>query len=171
MSTTHRTAAAPRERGQRVPVGLLAAYPTLRQAARMIGVHASSLSRRELAVEHAGREVRLPPRLVLELAAYYRRRDEYEVGGALVDYALAHAPDRVGEIEEEIERYFEGTSDRDAPLDTESFLEEARRHLPPALYAQVERAYQANHVSPEAGTPSTEPGTQPAPRRGGSRSR
>jgi hypothetical protein len=144
--TTHRTAAAPRERGQRVPAGLLAAYPTLRQAARMIGVHASSLSRRELPVEHAGREARLPPRLVLELAAHYRRRDEYEVGGALVDYALAHAPDHVGELEAEIEHYFAETGERDAPLDTVSFLEEARRHLPPTLYAQVERAYRANQL-------------------------
>jgi hypothetical protein len=144
MPITDRTAAAPRERGQRVPAGLLAAYPTLRQAARMIGVHASSLSRRELPVEHAGREARLSPRLVLELAAHYRRQDEYEVGGALVDYALAHAPDHVGAIEAEIERYFEETGDRDAPLDTVSFLEEARRRLPAALYAQVERAYQAS---------------------------
>jgi hypothetical protein len=144
MPITHSTAAALRERGQRVPPGLLAAYPTLRQAARMIGVHASSLCRRELPVEHAGREARLAPRLVLELAAHYRRRDEYEVGGALVDYALAHAPDQVGAIEEEIGHYFEETGDRDAPLDTVSFLEEARRRLPAALYAQVERAYQAN---------------------------
>ena len=141
---THHTATAPRTREERVPVGLLAAYPTLRQAARMIGVHASSLSRRDLPVQHAGREARLSPRLVLELAAHYRRRDEYEVGGALVDYALAHAPDRVGEIEAEIEHYFEETSARDAPLDHENFLAEARRHLPPALYAQVERAYRAN---------------------------
>jgi hypothetical protein len=144
MPRTHSTATAPRERGQRVPSGLLAAYPTLRQAAHIIGVHASSLSRRELPVEHAGREARLPPRLVLELAAHYRRRDEYEVGGALVDYALAHAPDQVGAIEEEIEHYFEETGNHDAPLDTVTFLEEARRHLPAALYAQVEHAYQAS---------------------------
>lgn len=144
MPSTHNTAAASPERGQRVSAGLLAAYPTLRQAARMIGVHASSLSRRELPVEHAGREARLAPRLVLELAAHYRRRDEYEVGGALVDHALAHAPDHVAEVEAEIERYFEETGDRDAALDTGGFLEEARRRLPPALYAQVERAYQAN---------------------------
>lgn len=144
MPITHHTATAPRKHEQRVPAGLLAAYPTLRQAARLIGVHASSLSRRDLPLEHAGREARFPPRLVLELAAHYRRRDEYEVGGALLDYALAHAPDRVGEIEAEIERYFEETGGRDTPLDTDRFLEEARRHLPPALYAQVERAYQAN---------------------------
>jgi hypothetical protein len=146
MPTTHNTATASRERGQRVPAGLLAAYPTLRQAARMIGVHASSLSRRELPVEHAGREARLAPRLVLELAAHYRRRDEYEVGGALVDHALANAPDHVAEIEAEIERCFEETSDRDTALDTQGFLHEARRRLPQALYAQVERAYQANQV-------------------------
>jgi hypothetical protein len=110
----------------------------------MIGVHASSLSRRDLPIEHAGREARLSPRLVLELAAHYRRRDDYEVGGALLDYALAHAPAHVGEVEAEIEHYFEETGARDAPLEAESFLEAARRLLPPALYAQVERAYQAN---------------------------
>lgn len=144
MPNTHHTATAPRTREERVPAGLLAAYPTLRQAARMIGVHASSLSRRDLPVEHAGREARLSPQLVLELAAHYRRRDEYEVGGALLDHALAHAPDHVAEIEAEIEHYFEKTGERDAPLDGESFLEEARRHLSPRLYAQVERAYRAN---------------------------
>lgn len=144
VPTTHHTATAPGTREERVPAGLLAAYPTLRQAARMIGVHASSLSRRDLPVEHTGREARLSPRLVLELSAHYRRRDEYEVGGALVDYALAHAPDRVGEVEAEIEHYFEETGERDAPIDTDGFLEAARRHLPAALYAQVERAYQAN---------------------------
>jgi hypothetical protein len=144
MPITHSTAAPPRERAQRIPAGLLTGYPTLRQAARMIGVNASSLSRRELPVEHAGREARLPPRLVLELAVHYRRRDEYEVGGALVDYALAHAPDHAEEIEEEIERYFRETSHRGAPLDTARFLEDARRHLPPALYTQVERACQTS---------------------------
>lgn len=144
MPTTDHTARASREREERVPVGLLAAYPTLRQAARMIGVHASSLSRRDLTVEHAGREARLSPRLVLELAAHYRRRDEYEVGGALLDYALARAPDHVAEIEAELEHYFEETGEHDAPLDSESFLEEARRRLSPALYAQVERAYREN---------------------------
>ncbi|HUP24344.1 MAG TPA: hypothetical protein VNB06_15540 [Thermoanaerobaculia bacterium] len=144
MPSTRSAATAPRKREEHVPAGLLAAYPTLRQAARMIGVHASSLSRRDLPVEHAGREARLSPRLVLELAAHYRRRDEYEVGGALLDYALARAPDRVGEVEAEIEHYFQETGERDAPLDRESFLEEARRHLSPALYAQVERAYRAN---------------------------
>ena len=58
VPTTHHTATALRTREKRVPAGLLAAYPTLRQAARMIGVHASSLSRRDLPVAHAGREAR-----------------------------------------------------------------------------------------------------------------
>jgi hypothetical protein len=144
MPINHSTAAPPRERPQRVPAGLLTGYPTLRQAARMIGVNASSLSRQKLPVEHAGREDRLAPRLVLELASHYRRRDEYEVGGALVDYALAHAPDHVEEIEAEIEHYFRETSQRDAPLDTARFLADARRHLPPALYAKVESACQTS---------------------------
>ena len=141
MPITGLAASRPRAGGDRVSVALLAAYPTLRQAARMVGVSPSSLSRRNLPVEHvAGVGDKLRPRLVLELAAYYRRRDEYEVGGALVDYAQTHAPDYLGEVEHEIDAYFKDTSKRDASLETGRFLEDARRRLPAKLYAQVERS-------------------------------
>jgi hypothetical protein len=141
MPTT--TSKVPTRNGSRVSAGLLRAYPTLRQAARMIGVTASTLSRRSLRVEQAGREKRLSPRTVLELAAYYRKRDEYEVGGALVEYALEHAEEHVTEVEAEVDAFLRETADRDAPLEAERFLAEARRMLPDQLYERVERAYRA----------------------------
>jgi hypothetical protein len=123
--------------------GLLQAYPTLRQAAKMIGVTPSTLSRRNLPCEHAGREKRLDPRTILEQAAYYRKRDEYEVGGALVEYALEHAGQYVAEVEAQVDAFLSETSDREAPLDAANFLEEAQRNLPPELYKQVELAYRS----------------------------
>lgn len=129
--------------GSRVSAGRLRGYPTLRQAAKMIGVTASSLSRRSLPFEQVGREKRLSPRQVLELAAYYRKRDKYEVGAALVEYALEHAGEHVGEVEAEVDEYLRESSDRDAPLQAEHFLAEAQRALPSELYERVERAYRA----------------------------
>lgn len=148
-TTTHYT----RSRAKtRVTAGLLQAYPTLRRAAKMIGVSASSLSRRPLAVERAGREKRLAPSTVLELAAYYRKRDEYEVGGALVEYALEHAEEYAPQVEAEVDAYLRATGERDAPLDSDRFLAEARRSLPEDVYEQVERIYRA--ASASSSTPS-----------------
>lgn len=140
------TTYAPARRDTRVSPGLLQAYPTLRQAAKMIGVTTSSLSRRPLDFEQTGREKRLPPTTVLELAAYYRKRDEYEVGGALVDYALEHAEEFVPQVEAEVDGYLRATADRDAPLDSDRFLAEARRSLPDDVYETVERIYRSTTV-------------------------
>lgn len=49
----------------------------------------------------------------MELAAYYRRRSEYEVAGSRLDYAIKHAPAVVDELERDLDRYFQKTSDRD----------------------------------------------------------
>jgi hypothetical protein len=120
----------------------VAAYPTLRQAAAMLGVTVSSLSRRrDLPAEPFGRERRLRPSTVMELAGYYRRRNEYEVAGSLLDYALKHAPSYAEEIERELDEYLQATDDRDAPLAADAFLASARRHLPADLYEQVAAAY------------------------------
>jgi hypothetical protein len=142
MPTTTRTFVPPREQA-RVSAGLLQAYPTLRQAAKMIGVTPSSLSRRSLAFEQAGREKRLAPSIVLELAAYYRKRDEYEVGGALVDYALEHAEEYAPQVEAEVDAYLRATTDRDAPLEADHFLAELRRSLSEDTYERVARIYRA----------------------------
>ena len=139
-------AAAVRERHD-VDARKRAAYPTLRQSAGMLGVTASSLSRRRgLKTEPFGRERRLAPLTVMELAAYYRRRSEYDVAGSLLDYAVKHAPAVAEEVERELDAYLQATSERDAPLDADAFLETAKRHLPAALYGAVADAYNASRA-------------------------
>lgn len=125
----------------------LAAYPTLRQAAAMLGVTVSSLSRRRgLKTEPFGRERRLAPVTVMDLAAYYRRRSEYEIAGCLLDYAIKHAPAVAEEVERELDAYLQATSERDAPLDADPFLATAERHLPADLYGAVVDAYNASRT-------------------------
>lgn len=114
----------------------------------MLGVTVSSLSRRpDLGAERVGRERRLPPLKVMELAAYYRRRSEYEVAGSLLDYALKHAPAVVDEVERELDNYLEATSDHDAPPDADAFLTTAAKHLSADLYDAVADAYGASRRS------------------------
>lgn len=123
----------------------LAAYPTLRQAATILGVSVSSLSRRRgLETQPFGRERRLAPVTVMELAGYYRRRPEYEVAGSLLDYAIKHGPAVAKDVERELDDYLQATSERDAPLRADDFLATAERHLPADLYDKVVDAYAAS---------------------------
>jgi hypothetical protein len=136
--------AAVRERRE-VDVRTLAAYPTLRQAATILGVSVSSLSRRRgLETQPFGRERRLAPVTVMDLAAYYRRRSEYEVAGSLLDYAIKHAPAVAKDVERELDDYLQATSERDVPLRADDFLATAERHLPAELYGKVVDAYTAS---------------------------
>jgi hypothetical protein len=119
--------------------GLVAAWPPLRQAARMIGVAASSLSRRpDLTCERRGREQRVSPAEVLRLARYYKRRPLGKVASELLDFAYEHAPDQAAVVDQEIELTLGPDS---STLEPEQFLLAAQRGLPPSLYAEVERAW------------------------------
>jgi hypothetical protein len=117
----------------------LRAYPTLSAAAKMLGLAASTLSRRkDVPIEHRGpRDRVLPPAQVLQLGTEYRKRSLNEVALALIAYAREHAIDEADRVEEEVERFFEDRSSDGASQ--ESFLEQARRYLPDQLYAEVER--------------------------------
>lgn len=119
----------------------LTAYPTLTQAAALLGVSASTLSRREdLTWEQMGeRDKRVPAAEVLRLASIYRKRSINEVAADLVNYTREHAEGCADQIEEEIERFFESLAAPSRPGD--QFLAEAKRALPAALYTQVERVY------------------------------
>ena len=121
---------------------LLAAYPTLRQAAAMLAVDPSTLSRRaDLQAVRSGREKRLSPREVMRLGAVYKHRTPYELAGSLVALALETAPNLVDRVEAEIERTFDEPAPSEA-LDPVTFLAQAKKFLPNDLYRQVERAYQ-----------------------------
>jgi hypothetical protein len=135
----------------------LIAYPTLSQAAKLLGVSPSTLSRRSDVLYEAmgARDKRLPATEVLRLAATYRKRSINEVAFDLIIYAREHAPTHVPEVEQEVERFFgllapPSVSERD-------FLADARAALPEDVYLEVERAYRASGSRP-APVVAVEPG-------------
>ena len=112
-------------------------YPSLRRAAELVGVSASTLSRRDdILVVAAGRETRVPAAEVLRLAALYGRRRMSRVAAELVEYAAA-TDARVSiarEVDDALARHAQ-TPEVPAP---QAFLDEARRLLPAPLVAQIE---------------------------------
>jgi hypothetical protein len=128
---------------QTLDISLLA-YPTLTEAARLLGVSASTLSRRDdLVCERMGeRDKRVPAGEVMRLAAVYHKRAVGEVAADLITRTREHSPQHAEHVQEEIERFFER---REAPMLTDgAFLAEAERALPPDLYEQVRLVYHAS---------------------------
>lgn len=121
----------------------LTAYPTLTEAAELLAVSASTLSRRkDLAFEAMGsRDKRVPAGEVLRLAAVYRKRSINEVAADLIGYAREHASSQVSAVEEDVECFFDQL-EQPAPHGRD-FLAEAKQALPRKLYREVERAYRA----------------------------
>lgn len=119
----------------------LLAYPTLSQAADMLGVTASTLSRREdLVFERMGeRDKRIPAREVLRQAAIHRRRSINAVAADLVEYAQRHAPESAQVVQDEVEQFFAELEKPATPAS--EFLAEAKRALPAKLYREVEKVY------------------------------
>lgn len=128
----------------------LIAYPTLTEAARLLAVSASTLSRRDdLRAERMGeRDRRLPAGEVMRLAALYRKRSLNEVAADVVDYAAQHAPTQATAVEGQIEAFF--AEHQAQALAKGAFLDEARRALPDELYGEVERVYQSDGETPPA---------------------
>ena len=124
-------------------VDSLQAYPNITAAARILGVDASTLSRRkDLEVQQRGERDRvLSASEVMRLAVVYRKRSINEVAQELVEHARRNAPDDVERVEEEIEAFVDGLSTQSKPYD--SFLAEARKRLPGKLYGEVEKAVTA----------------------------
>jgi hypothetical protein len=128
----------------------LLAYPTLTETARLLGVSASTLSRRDdLVCERMGeRDKRVPAGEVMRLAVAYRKRSLGEVAADLIGRAREGSPRDVEYVHEEIERFFE---QRESPAVSEgAFLAEAKRALPAELYEQVQRVYRASEGSSPA---------------------
>jgi hypothetical protein len=119
----------------------LLVYPTLSEAAGLLGVSASTLSRRDdLVCERMGeRDKRVPAGEVMRLAAVYRKRTLGEVAADLIGRARKCSPEHAEHVQEEVERFFE---QREHPALSEgAFLAEAERALPAELYEQVRRVY------------------------------
>jgi hypothetical protein len=124
---------------QMLDISLLA-YPTLSEAARLLGVSASTLSRRDdLVCERMGeRDKRVAAAEVMRLAAVYRKRSLGEVAAGLI----ARVPEHAEQVREEVERFFEQSEP--AGLSAGEFLAEAERALPAELYEQVRLVYRAS---------------------------
>ncbi len=137
-TTTHRE--PPRSRAS-ADVRPIEAYPSLRSAAKLIGVSAATLSRRtDLERVHAGRERRIPAAEVVRLAAFYRRRAPSRVAAQLVEHAVSVDPGLEGVIGAEVDAALELAPivQTGVSVDIKAFLQTARRLLPAALAEQVD---------------------------------
>lgn len=122
-------------------VALTSAYPSQREAAAMLRVSASALSRcdRIESVQVGGRGRHYSPKAVLAAGAFYKKRSLNEIAAELLDYARRHGDEAAaGRAKAEIDEFFVNrTAD---PVDRDLFLKQARRSLPRSLYLEVERA-------------------------------
>lgn len=118
------------------------AYPTLRDAAAILAVAPSTLSRqRDLAyVPAGGRDHRIPAAEVIRLAQHFRRRSLDEVAYELVDYCETHAPAMSAAVDAEVDGAVAAAYASAPAPSVEGFLREARRLLPDHLFSQVAKA-------------------------------
>lgn len=126
----------------------LNAFPNIRAAAGMLGVAASTLSRRaDVHVQARGERDRvLLASEVLRLASIFRRRSINDVAQDLLDYAGKHAPQDAGSVAEEIEQYFEDAALNESAR--EQFLTLAHRMLSPALCERIEAELETSDSAP-----------------------
>ncbi len=83
-------------------------YPTRAQAATMLGVAASTITRRaDLGAVRSGGREHVPAGRVLQLNALYRKRITSELAQELLDFARAHNSDHAALVEAELEEFFE----------------------------------------------------------------
>jgi hypothetical protein len=115
----------------------LQAHPNTTEAAKMLGVSPSTISRRDdLTGERRGeRDFVLAPAEVLRLGAIYRKRSLNDVAQALLDHVQANEPGAREKVEAEIDGYFVGHS---VKQEREELLRLAWRVLDPALAADIE---------------------------------
>jgi|SRR5674476_1692554 hypothetical protein len=121
------------------------AYPSLRAAAKLIGVSPSTLSRRPGVVRvSAANQERIPAGEVVRLAAIYRRRRVSRVAAALVERAASAGPEAQELVGAEVDRAMEQVPVSSPGPDIGAFITEARRRLPEELAAQVEATLRHN---------------------------
>ena len=117
------------------------AYPSLRGAAKLIGVSAATLSRRtDVERVRAGREQRIPAAEVVRLAGFYRRQAPSRVAAQLVQLAVSVDPSLEGIIGAEVDAALElvPVVQTGVAVDIQAFLQTAGRLLPAPLAEQVE---------------------------------
>jgi hypothetical protein len=120
------------------------ALPTKAQAARMLCVHKSRLSRiGDLAVEEAGGRQYLLPETVLDLNHRFRHAVERKLARQLIDHAKANAPEHADEIGRRVRAWLRGAAaERPTPsIDRSQFLESWGAGLGPAELEVLARVY------------------------------
>jgi hypothetical protein len=139
MSTTHhldRPASRADDHGRPIE-----AYPSLRSAAKLIGITAAKLSRRsDVERVQAGREQRIPAAEVVRLAAFYRRRPPSRVAAELMERAISVDPGLKEIIGDEVDAALEQVPVAQVGVSIAAFVEAAQRLLPPVLAEQVDAA-------------------------------
>jgi hypothetical protein len=127
------------------------AYPSLRSAAKLVGVTAATLSRREdVERVRAGREQRIPAAEVVRLAGFYRRRPPSRVAAELVERAIRVDPGLEEIIGQEVDTALEQLPVAQIGVRLDAFLETAHRLLPAALARQVEASVHVEHHADSA---------------------
>lgn len=120
------------------------AYPTVTEAAAMVEVHKSTVSRNADESIGAGANKRLPAREVLRIANEQKQVPLTQVAGALIEYAKLNASGSLHEVRSEVEEFF--ASDRSRPKRTvsrEEFLAQARDLMDDDEYRKVVELYDA----------------------------
>jgi hypothetical protein len=104
------------------------AYPSLRAAAKLIGVSPSTLSRRADVVRvSAANQERISAGEVVRLAAIYRRARVSRVAAALVERAASAGAEAQELVGAEVDRAMEQVPVLSASPDVAAFIIEARR--------------------------------------------
>jgi hypothetical protein len=116
----------------------LKAYPNMRVAAEILGVAASTLSRRkDIKVEARGARDRvLSAGEMLRLGSIFRKRSLNDVAYDLLEHAQRSAPEDAGRVQEEIEEYFD--SEIVGETSREQLVTLAHRMLSATLCEQIE---------------------------------
>ncbi len=138
------------------------AYPTLSDAARMLGVSPSTLSRRnDIPFERMGdREKHIRPSDVLRLADLYRKVPVSQVAADLIDYARPQGEPAATYVENEVEEYY--ATRRNAPkVTTAQFLQLARASFAPEVVEAMEHLLGSAAVPVPPFDRSVQPVSQP----------
>ena len=144
------------------------AYPTLTDAAEMVGVAPPTLSRLPdlVYIRAGGRDHRIPAAEVLRLTRHFRRRSIDEVAFDLVAYSETHAPDLAEAVAAEVDEAVATVYQAASKPSIDAFLRDARRFLPSGLFSQVAKAVFTGAEEPKAvaGRSATKPTVTRRPR-------
>lgn len=127
------------------------AYPSLRSAAKFVGISAAALSRRkDVERVRAGREERIPAAEVVRLAGVYRRRPPSQVAAELVQHAIRVDPGLDEAVGREVDAALEQVPPAHSEIAIDGFLRMARQLLPAELAAQIKASVDAERPGESA---------------------